>query len=203
MLYWLFRLEMGTNIERLPLESMKTIRLTSGLRLCMGLLGLAILSTQSNASPSPRSKAIYGVFFNESRGALQLNIVNPRKKDTSIATIRGGNMELAVLHAGDLAKIYTSSTDMLSGPLLASYPIPNPDRTPEFFETSSRTFYFRLVGRNIVLLKPADLTIRQRKQVKALSKELQSTGAFEDAHLGTVRDRGRLQFGAGRKGVSL
>jgi hypothetical protein len=55
MLYWLFRLEMGTNIERLPLESMKTIRLTSGLRLCMGLLGLAILSTQSNASPSPRS----------------------------------------------------------------------------------------------------------------------------------------------------
>src|SRR6266446_5480880 len=150
---------------------MKTILFPSRLRLCVWLLSVLILSTRSNASSAPRSEQVYGVFFNEGRAAVQLNIINLKKKSTGIGSLFAGETTIIDLHNGDEAKVYTPSKDMLSGRLLSTCPLPTPSASPEFFENATRTFYFRIVGGKVVLLKPRDLSAGEKKQVEAYKRE--------------------------------
>ena len=150
---------------------MKTILFPSKLHLCGSLLSVLILSTRPSASAAPRSGQVYGVFFNESRSAVQLNIINLKKKSTGIGSLFAGETTIIDLHNGDEAKVYTSSKDMFSGRLLSTRPLPTPRVSPELFENATRTFYFRIVGGRIVLLKPGDLTTGERKQVEAYKRD--------------------------------
>jgi hypothetical protein len=155
---------------------MKTILFPSKLRLCVWLLSVLVLSTRSKASPAPLGDQVYGVFFNEGRSAVQLNIINLKKKSAGIGSLSAGETTIIDLRNGDEARVYTPSKDMLSGRLLSTCPLPIPSSSPEYFENATRTFYFRIVGGKVVLLKPRDLTAEERKQVKAYKRDALNYG---------------------------
>lgn len=152
---------------------MTTILFRSGLRLFASLFGLLVLNTQCNASEWARDTDVVGVFFNEAHRTLQLNVISADKKDTTIMTLSPGEIGSTAIIEGE-ARVYTPSKSMTSGRLLSTCSVPNPTAAPGFFEKTTRTFYFRIVGETLKLVKPRDLTAAERRRLKAYKQQVQN-----------------------------
>jgi hypothetical protein len=119
------------------------------------------------ALSAPRDRKPFFVFINEGRAKIQIEVVSDDKNDKIVLPLRPEAIEGAVSPGGrGEARLYTSSKDMVSGRLLFTRSLPTPMTAREFFETKTASFYFRVVDHKIILVKPADLTPKERRWLK-------------------------------------
>jgi hypothetical protein len=149
---------------------MITMLLGSKFSMAASVLSLLVLSATSKSSGAIGDIEANAVFINEGRAEIQVNVISEDKKDKTILPLRPGTIE-RTLFAGGHVELYTSSKDIVSGRLLFTRLLPTPMTGPEFMEKGTRTFYFRVVGGKIILVKPTDLTSKERKWLKERTKE--------------------------------
>ena len=126
-----------------------------------------------NVQPLPRPPVkgvdAYGVFLNEGPTPVELELFNKAGQLVASATMSPGEIHKTAIVEGQ-AKIHTATESLLTGRLLSSYPIGSEKSAPEFFESSSRTFYFRIKDGEIVLVRPSDAT-EVKKRWEQLDKQ--------------------------------
>jgi hypothetical protein len=132
-------------------------------------LSLLVLSALSETLGATSDLKAIAVFINEGRAEIQVNVISADKKDKTILPLRPGTIE-RTLFVGGQVELRTSSKDIVSGRLLFTRLLPTPMTAPEFMEKGTRTFYFRVVDEKIVLMKPTDLTSKERKWLKERTK---------------------------------
>jgi len=136
-----------------------------------------ILGTQSEAAPPTVRPEVSGTYFNEDRIPVELNLISKDGKEGTIIPLPPGRLERAVISEGQ-TKVYTPSKKMATRRLLSTSPTPTPKSAPEFFENATRTFYFRIIGGKVILVKPRDLTTNERKRLEGYKQELQRAGVY-------------------------
>jgi hypothetical protein len=129
----------------------------------LGLLALVALSETLGAV---RDTDATGIFINGSHVKIQVSVVSKDEKEAGEMVLPPEAIERSVLFAGGRAKLYTPSKDVVSGRLLFTLPLPTPTTAPEFFERSTRRFYFRVIDRKIVLVRPGDLTSKEKEWLR-------------------------------------
>jgi hypothetical protein len=152
---------------------MTTILFRKGLRLFASLSFLLFLNTRCDASELTTIREVTGVFFNVGNGTVQLNVRSADKKDTTIMTLSSGQVGSTATVKGEV-RVLTPSKNMTSGHLLSSCQVPDPEAAPEFFEKTTRMFYFRIDGGKVTLVKPRDLSGPERRRVKAYLHRVQN-----------------------------
>src|SRR5205085_8288054 len=148
---------------------MMTMLLGNKFSIATSVLSLLVLSATSKELGATGDSEAIAVFINEGRAEIQVNVISEDKKDGTILPLRPGTIERTSF-AGGQVKLYTSSKDIVSGRLLFTRSMPTPTTAPEFIEKGTRTFYFRVVGGKIILVKPTDLTSKERKWLKERTK---------------------------------
>jgi hypothetical protein len=131
----------------------------------VGVLSLLALSAASQAWGAIANTEAVGVFMNEGRAKIQVNVISEDRKDRTILPLRPGAIE-RTLYSGGQVELYTSSKDLISGRLLFTRSLPTPISASGFMEKGTRTFYFRVVDGKIILVKSSDLTPKERKWLK-------------------------------------
>jgi hypothetical protein len=146
-----------------------TMLLGNKFNIAASVLSLLVLRATPKALGAIGDIEANAVFINEDRAEIQVNVISEDKKDKTILPLRPGTIE-RTLFAGGQVKLYTPSKDIVSGRLLFTRSMPTPMTAPKFFERSTRTFYFRVVGGKIILVKPTDLTAKERKWLTERTK---------------------------------
>ncbi len=144
---------------------MMTIFLGNKLIMWASVLTILVLSPLSETLAATKDSKPFAVFINEGRADVQIDVVSEDKKDKAILPLRPGTIEGALFSGGHV-ELHTSSKNMVSGRLLFTRLLPTPMSAPEFMEKGTRTFYFRVADGKIVLVKPTDLTLKERKWLK-------------------------------------
>src|SRR5436190_19930580 len=139
---------------------MMTILLGNRFSIAASVLSLLVLSALPETLGAIGASEAIAVFINEGR-EIQVNVISEDKKDETIFPMRPGTIERTSF-AGGQVKLYTPSKDIVSGRLLFTRSMPTPMSAPEFMEKGTRTFYFRVVGGKIILVKPRDLISKER-----------------------------------------
>jgi hypothetical protein len=134
------------------------------------VLSLLVLSALSVTLGATRDIEANGVFINEGHLRIQINVISKDRKETTIFTLRPGTID-RTLFAGGQVKLYTVSKDTFSGRLLFTRSLPTPLTAPQFLEQDTHSFYFRVVDGKIILVKPRDLTSKERKWLEEKRKE--------------------------------
>lgn len=134
------------------------------------VLSLLVLGALSVTLGATRESEAIGVFINEGV-EIQITVISEDTKDKIILPMRPRTIERASLFTGGQAKLYTPSKNIVSGRLLFTRSLPTPSTSPDFMEKGTRTFYFRVVGGKIILVKPRDLTSKERKWLEEKRKE--------------------------------
>jgi|SRR5437868_8738585 len=140
------------------------------LGISASVLALLVLSPLSETLEAAKDSKSFAVFMNESRADVQINVVSEDKRDKAVLPLRPGTIEGALFSGGHV-ELRTSSKDMVSGRLLFACPLPTAVSAPEFMEKSTQTFYFRIVGGKVILLKPTHLTSKERKWLKERTRQ--------------------------------
>jgi hypothetical protein len=143
-------------------------RFKSGISASM--LGLLMLGALSGTLATTPDIGAIAVFINEGVAEVQVNVISEDKSDETVLPMRPGTIERTSFTGGQV-KLYTPSKDIVSGRLLFSLRLPSPTTAPDFFEKQTRTFYFRVAGGKVTLLKPTDLTSKERKWLKERAKQ--------------------------------
>jgi hypothetical protein len=142
----------------------------SKTRRFAAVASVLVLSTVSQGSAARQDITAIAVFMNEGRTNIQVDVVSEDKKDKTILPLHPGQMERTSFSRGHV-ELHTVSTDIVSGRLLSSRSMPTPISAPEFMEPRTRTFYFRVVGAKILLVKLTDLTAEERRRLDERTKE--------------------------------
>jgi hypothetical protein len=156
--------------------------LTVGSRLSLkaALAGVLFLSGLAEAAPpAARKSKVIGTYLNEGPHSIELNVISKDGADTSIINLWVGRIARVVITEG-WTKVYTPSESMASRRLLSTRATPTPESAPEFFEKKSRTFYFRVVGGKVTLVRPQDLTVKEKERLRTFKRELQAEGVYDN-----------------------
>lgn len=146
----------------------------------ISLFALLVLATQSEAHPQATTRAeVIGTYFNEDKVLLELNLISKDGKEGAIIPISPGRIDRALITEGQ-TKLYIPSNQMAKRRLLFTMATPTPKSAPEFFEKKTRTFYFRILGGKVSLVKPQALTLDERKRLKAAIRELKRAGVYNN-----------------------
>lgn len=149
---------------------MMTIVAGNKFRISAAVMSLLTLSAVSKTLATRQGIGAIAVFINEGHINIQVDVVSEDKKDKTILPLHPGQMERTSF-AGGHVELRTSSKNIVSGRLLFTRSMPTPVTAPELMEKDTRTFYFRVVGRKISLVKPTDLTSKERKWLTERTKE--------------------------------
>jgi len=146
----------------------------------MSLFALLVLATQSEARSQATARAdVIGTYFNEDKILVELNLISKDSKEGTIIPISPRRIDRALITEGQ-TKLYIPSDQMAKRRLLSTMATPTPKSAPEFFEKETRTFYFRIVGGKVSLVKPQGLTLDERKRLKAAIRELKRAGVYNN-----------------------
>lgn len=146
----------------------------------IGLFAAVALAAPSyGAKPTPRPSKVIGTYFNEGRIFVELNLISKDGKEGSIIPLPAGRIDRAVI-SGGLTKVYIPSEEMAKRRLLSTSQTPTPKSAPEFLETETRTFYFRVVGGKVTLVKPQNLTADERLRLRGYKRELRRAGVYDN-----------------------
>jgi hypothetical protein len=126
-----------------------------------GLVLLALIN-RSETLGATRDVGASAVFINEGRAKVQINVISKDTREQGVMILPPRAIERSVLFAGGQVRLYTPSKDIVSGRLLFSRSLPSPTTAAEFLEKESRTFYFRVAGRKITLIKPTELSPKEK-----------------------------------------
>lgn len=137
------------------------------------LLTLLVLVAQVAPFSQAASDAeVIGTYFNESKTLVELEIISRDGKERTVIPITPGRIDRALITEGQ-TRLYLPAEQRSDRRLLSTIRTPTPKSRPGFFDEAKRTFYFRIVGRKVILLKPQDLTADERRRLKAAIQELQ------------------------------
>jgi hypothetical protein len=141
---------------------------TNRIKVLVIVTGVLALCTAETLG-SKRGNKFFAVFINASRASIQIEVISQDEKDEAVLPLRPGAIAGAMFAKGHV-ELRTSSKDMVSGRLLFSCSLPSPESAPEFYERTTGTFYFRVVEGKVVLVKPENLTLKERKRIAELTK---------------------------------
>ena len=96
---------------------------------------------------------VYGIFFNEGPDTIRLDVVNKAGNENDSMTLSPGDVLKTVIVEGT-AKVSPPSTGASPGPVLSTCIVPTANSARDFFEESTRTFYFRVTNGRVELVKP-------------------------------------------------
>lgn len=156
--------------------------LTVGSRLSLkaALAGVLFLSGLAESAPlAAKESSVIGTYLNEGTRPVELNVISKDGADTSVINLWVGRIARAVLTEGR-TKVYTPSESMASRRLLSTGVTPTPESAPEFFEKKTRMFYFRVVGGKVTLVRPEDLTVKEKERLRSFKRELQAEGVYDN-----------------------
>ena len=139
-------------------------------KVAAAVASLLVLSGMSEASAAGQETGAIAVFMNEGHTNIQVDVVSHDKKDKTILPLHPRQMERTSFSRGHV-ELHTASKDIVSGRLLFSRSMPTPISAPNFMEPRTRTFYFRVVDTKILLLKPKDLTVEEKRRLDEKTKE--------------------------------
>lgn len=139
-------------------------------KICASLICLAVLSSTAQILGTLQGNEAIAVFINEGRAGIQVNVVSEDKTDKTVLPLHPKQIERTLFKRGQV-ELYAASEDMVSGRLLFTQRLPTPNTAPEFMEKPTRTFYFRVADGKITLVKPVDLTSKERKWLKEKAKQ--------------------------------
>jgi hypothetical protein len=100
----------------------------------------------------------FGIFANEGPETVQIEMVNTIGDDISQMTLAPGDINKTEISEGKF-RILTGSASSLPGKVLSISPLPTVDSASNYFEKSTRTFYFSLRNGKATLLKPRRATV--------------------------------------------
>lgn len=143
-------------------------------------VALAFFSAASvAASQTATSAKVMGTYFNEGRNLVELDLISKDGKEGTTIPLSPGRIDRAVITEGR-TKIYMPSEGTSARRLLSTSRIPTPKSAREFFDKEQQTFYFRIVAGKVTLVKPGDLTPKERRQLKEYKRELQRAGVYDN-----------------------
>lgn len=144
------------------------------------LLMLSALCTQLPAFSQAASGAeVIGTFFNEGKTLIELEIISKDGKERTVIPITPGRIDRAAIIEGQ-TRVYLPAESRSDRRLLSAIATPTRTSAPGFLDHATQTFYFRIIGGRIKLVKPRDLTGDERKRLKAAIRELQRAGAYHN-----------------------
>lgn len=114
---------------------------------------LLLENVETLARPPIKEVKIYGIFFNEGPDTIRLDVVNKARNENDSMTLSPGDVLKTVIVEGT-AKLSLPSTAASPGPVLSACAVPTERSASDFFEESTRTFYFRVWDGRISLVKP-------------------------------------------------
>ena len=148
----------------------------------LAVLASVILCAPSYAGPRKRvSRDYIGTYLNEGKTTVELNMISADGHEGTEITLDPGRINRAVIIAGQ-TKLYTPFGTTVTKRLLSTHHTPTPESHPEFFDARGRSFYFRIVGRNLTLVKRQDLTVAERQRLQAFKRQLQRDGSYNSAY---------------------
>jgi hypothetical protein len=148
--------------------------------LWMSLFILLISATQSNAASRTTSPPkVIAIYFNEGRVLIELNLISKDGKEGTIIPLLPGRIERVAISEGK-TKVYIPSEQMATRRLLSTSTTPTPKSAAEFSERETRSFYLRVVGGKVILVKPRDLSADERMRLEGYKRELQRAGVYNN-----------------------
>ena len=136
------------------------------------LISAALLATLTvGASTDPRRLDVIGLFINDDSRELQIDLVSSDGKDITNLTLSSNQIDTAAMMNGEI-RVYVSTQRLSDRRLLSICRMPSPESAPKFFDRKDRRFYFRIAKGKAILVKPVDLTIRERKLLEGYRLQL-------------------------------
>jgi hypothetical protein len=128
-----------------------------------------ILETAETVQKRPvAGRRTFGVFENTGPETVEIETINDAGDSSAIMTLRPGDITKTVITPGK-AKIFALSNDLSRTRLLSTFTLPTVKSSANYFERSTRTFYFRLRAGTMSLLK-RDKATEMRKRWEALEQ---------------------------------
>lgn len=112
--------------------------------------------------PPVPSIRVFCVVLNEGPATVRVELVNKAGNESTDMTLSPGEIHKTAVVEGQ-AKVYTPSESLFTGKLLSSCVVPSEKLAPEFFDSSTRTFYFRIRNGKIALVRPQEATTLKKR----------------------------------------
>jgi hypothetical protein len=129
------------------------------------------LAPQLAAAAAKSSSGVFGAYFNEGKILIEIDILTKDGKEGTTIPLDPGHLDRTDLTPGT-TNLYLPSRDGEKRRLLWSGPTPTPASAPSYFEKETRMFYFRIIARKVILIKPTDLTDTERRNIKLVDQLL-------------------------------
>jgi hypothetical protein len=151
-------------------------------QIILPFLASAVLCAPSYAGPRKHvSRDYIGTYLNEGKTTVEVNMISADGHDGTEITLDPGRIDRAVIVAGQ-TKLYTPFGTVETKRLLSTHSTPTPESHPQFFDAHGRSFYFRIVGRSLTLVKRQDLTVAEKKRLQAFKRQLQRDGSYNSEY---------------------
>ena len=117
------------------------------------------------------SSRVFGTFLNEGNILIEIDVVSQDGREGITIPLDPGHIDRTNICPGT-TKLYLPSRNGEERRMLWSGPTPTPASAPDYFEKRTRMFYFRIVARKVVLVRPSDLTDVERRNIKGVYEVL-------------------------------
>jgi hypothetical protein len=115
---------------------------------------------------------IFGVFENDGRQTVKVQVISQAGNEGTVMILRPGDITESVITDGKI-KVFAGPDDRAEAKPLSERVMPTIESASNYFERSTRTFYFSIRGGKVSFLKPAE-AIGMRKRWEVLKKEEQT-----------------------------
>ena len=142
------------------------------------VVGFLLITSHLPIHAGPRESARYdvlGTYLNEGRSLIEVELITRDGREATTIPLSPGRIDRALIRDGK-TMIYTPSDESGNRRLIYTIATPTPRTAPQFFERSTRTFYFRIIAGKISLVRPRDLTAAERNRLRAYFRELKTAG---------------------------
>jgi hypothetical protein len=135
-----------------------------------------LLVSQAKASAARSSSKFFGTYLNEGSILIEIDIVDTDGREGVTIPLEPGHVEKTSIPAGT-TKLYLPSRNGHKRRMLWSGPTPTPMSAPAYFEKKAEMFYFRIIGKKVILVKPRDLTDGEKRKIQWYNEVLRRDAA--------------------------
>jgi hypothetical protein len=126
---------------------------------------VAVLVAQVKAAAATSSSKFFGTYLNEGNALIEIDIVSTDGRDGVTIPLEPGHIEKTTISPGTI-KLCLPSTNGQERRTLWSGPTPTPTSAPGYFDNERRMFYFRIIRKKMILVRPGDLTAVERAKIR-------------------------------------
>jgi hypothetical protein len=124
-----------------------------------------LLVAEVKVAASTSSSKFLGTYLNEGNALIEIDIISRDGKDGVTIPLEPGHIERTTISPGT-TKLCLPSRNGQERQTLWSGPTPTPTSAPGYFDKRTRMFYFRIIGKKLILVRPQDLTDVERTKIK-------------------------------------